>query len=237
MRRFLLVSFFFTVLSCSPEQQLAPLQYLVSEPEVINSSTPVLIMLHGYGSNEADLFSLAKKFAPDYLVLSLRGPLSTGNGGYCWFHLDFLPAQKFHYDYKAAVDAGKLVTQTIESICKKYRPDTSSIYLLGFSQGAIISYDIALRNPRLISGVLALSGAIMQETRSLSIDHKTHSGLKMFVGHGIYDDVVRFSDGKDASDFLRSKGIRDVSFHEYPIGHALGDQEIAVIRSWLAKQL
>jgi phospholipase/carboxylesterase len=67
------------------------LTYLVNQPAKKTEKVPVLIMLHGYGSNEEDLFDLAKSLDPRFMTFSLRGNFSGSDGGYCWYKLNFMP--------------------------------------------------------------------------------------------------------------------------------------------------
>ncbi len=71
------------------------LQYLVREPENITSKTPILFMLHGYGSNEEDLFSFLPTLPEDWIVVSYRAPRNSDFGGYSWYSIDFNNADKF----------------------------------------------------------------------------------------------------------------------------------------------
>ena len=61
---------------------------------------PLLILLHGYGSNEADLFCISQKFDKRFLTISIEAPNKLGNESYCWYSIDFLPNGEFKYDYK-----------------------------------------------------------------------------------------------------------------------------------------
>lgn len=65
------------------------LQYLVREPQNITPETPILFMLHGYGSNEEDLFNFVPTLPEDWLVVSFRAPKNSNYGGYVWFDIDF----------------------------------------------------------------------------------------------------------------------------------------------------
>ena len=65
------------------------LHYIIKEPKNINPETPLLVLLHGYGSNEEDLFSFVPDLPGKWLVASFRAPLSTPYGGFCWYEIDF----------------------------------------------------------------------------------------------------------------------------------------------------
>jgi phospholipase/carboxylesterase len=218
---------------CQEKESL--LEYAMELPGGKDARTPALFMLHGYGSNERDLKSLAKTIAPDFAVFSLRAPLSTSqvHGGFCWFQLEFLPEKKFRYDYSEVVRSRKLVLEFIRQTCKTHRLDTSDIYLLGFSQGAMMCYDIALSEPGLIRGVLALSGGIMEETQKIKLLPAVKS-QKFFIAHGRNDDIVSFAESARAALFLKEAGVRHIEVRAYDAPHTITQQEIAHIGAWLA---
>ena len=66
------------------------LHYLVREPQNLNSKTPLLILLHGYGSNEEDLFSFVPTLPEDWLVVSFRAPMNSQYEGYSWYDIDLM---------------------------------------------------------------------------------------------------------------------------------------------------
>ena len=84
------------------------LQYIVREPENITSNTPLLILLHGYGSNEQDLFSFAPTLPEDWLIISFRAPFNTNYEGYSWYDIDLM-------DEKIALMYRKLKNHKMQS--------------------------------------------------------------------------------------------------------------------------
>ena len=212
------------------------LAYTVQSPANKRTDPPVLILLHGYGSNELDLFSLAPEIGRNFLVFALRGPLPAGNGGFCWFPLEFLPGQKFRYNYKTAVQSREKIISFITDACREYKADIKKVFVLGFSQGAIMAYDLAVAHPGKIKGVLALSGRMMPETDELKTDRSLFAGISFFVAHGTEDNIVRYADGKNAAELIRKKGATRVKFRSYDAPHTITRQELSDIRNWLAAE-
>jgi phospholipase/carboxylesterase len=213
------------------------LNYSVHAPAVVNSKTPVLIMLHGYGSNEADLFSFASQMNSSCLVFSLRGPMPAGNNGYCWYPIDFLPNQQFRYDYKIAAVSRDKILSFISNACCAYRADSTNVYLIGFSQGAIMSYELSLFAPGKIKGVIALSGRLMPETGAIKSDPKKVQNVSFFIAHGKTDNIIRYDDGASVTKVLVSKGATDVSFRSYDMAHTITPAELGDIRQWFSEHL
>ena len=118
------------------------LQYLVREPQNITPETPVLFLLHGYGSNEEDLFSFVPTLPEDWLVISFRAPKDSSYGGYAWFDIDFNNAENF-VDENEANEAVKLVLKNIMGVTNRYGLTDNKTHLCGFSQGGMIVYSLA----------------------------------------------------------------------------------------------
>lgn len=228
----LLIHFFFT----SAQKIDTDLTYLVHEPAKKTGKTPVLILLHGYGSNEADLFDLSKVLDPALIVFSLRAPNAAGSG-YAWYNLEFLADQQFRYDYRQAQQSRAQVLSFISKACAAYGVDSSQVFLMGFSQGAILSYDIAMAAPQKIKGVLALSGRLMEESKALKTDGAKLAAVKFFIAHGYSDNVIKIADAEKAHAFLKSKKVSDLTYNAYQMPHVLNGKELNDIKSWLTKAI
>src|SRR5947208_2896743 len=87
--------------------------YTVRTPVHATARPPVIILLHGYGSDESDLFSFAPLLNPNCIVFSLRAPNEVQGSGYCWFPLGFLPRQQFSYNYAEIVASRKNILSFI----------------------------------------------------------------------------------------------------------------------------
>ena len=213
------------------------LTYSVNLPSKKTSKTPVLILLHGYGSNEADLFDLGKTMDPTFITFSLRAPNQTRDGGFCWYAMEFLPNQQFKYDYKQVIESKKKILSFISNACRTYKLDSTQIFLLGFSQGAIMSYEIALSSPDKVKGVLALSGRLLDESRLHHADPEKISKLKFFIGHGNSDNVIKIQEAEKANAYLKEKAIREVTYKAYEMPHSITGAELNDLKSWLVKAI
>ena len=197
------------------------LTYSVNLPGKISNKTPVLILLHGYGSNESDLFGLSAAIGPKFITFSLRAPNNTKDGGYCWYNLEFLSNGQFKYDYNKAKESAKKISSFISNACKVYQVDSTQVFLLGFSQGAIMSYELAFSNPKKIKGIMPLSGRLMKETKELKIDWANASKVKFFIGHGTSDNVINVEESEKVNSFLKENKVNDLTFKKYPIQHTI----------------
>jgi phospholipase/carboxylesterase len=209
------------------------LSYLVNEPAKRTPKTPVLIILHGYGSNEEDPVAMAKALDPRFITFSLRAPNTTPVGGYCWYPMEFLPDKSFKYDYEKVKESKALVLSFISNACKAFKVDSTQVYLMGFSQGAIMSYELAVSHPEKFKGVLALSGRMMPETKTMKTDWNKVAALKFFIAHGNSDNVIPITEGYIAHDFLKEKKVADLTFKNYEMPHTITGNELNDIKSWL----
>ena len=206
--------------------------YLVRPPKVVLDKNPLLLLLHGYGSNEADLFSFASELPDEYYVISLQAPHDLSYGSYAWYSINFnADASKFS-DLDEARTSRALLLTTLDELVQSYPIDKQSVTLIGFSQGAILSYAVALSEPERIQRVAALSGYLNTEIAVDGFAQNNFSGLRIFASHGTVDQVIPVEWARKAPETLAALGIRIV-FHEYPIGHGVSPQNFFDLKNWL----
>lgn len=208
----------------------ASLHYLVKHPKTENQKMPLIILLHGVGSNEADLFSFADQLPEKYLVVSARAPHTLGQGSYGWYQIDFSTGKPM-YDPQQAESSRKLILKFIEELKSKYKFDHQSIYLVGFSQGAIMSYAVGLSNPDKIKGIAIMSGRLLDETKSL-VNKEQVKSLKVFISHGTEDPVLGVHYAREANQYLKAQGLTPV-YKEYKATHTITQNMLLDLIEWL----
>jgi len=213
------------------------LEYLVRSPKIHIDNPPLLIMLHGYGSNEQDLFSFANELPDELLIISAQAPLSLGFGSYAWYtiHFNSSDASKFS-DIPEAKSALSKIDQFIDEIIEKYKVNTNKIFLFGFSQGTILSTAFALNNPDKINHVIALSGYVNPELLKENYEQQNFSSLDFFVSHGSVDQVIPVTWARNTPEFLNKLGIQN-SYQEYQVGHGVAPQNFYDLNSWIKERL
>ena len=210
------------------------LHYLIQEPKIIHEKNPVLILLHGYGSNEEDLFSFAPELPDDSYVLSVRAPYDLQPYGHAWYAIHFDADENKFSDNEQAKESVTLIAGFIDEIVKQYPIDTKNVTLVDFSQGAILSYATALTYPEKIAKVVALSGYFNQDILPEVIDTKAISHLKFFVSHGTVDQVIPVDWARKAKPALENLGL-EVEYQEYPIGHGVSPKNFFDFKNWLLR--
>ena len=210
------------------------LHYLIQEPKVKHDKNPLLLLLHGYGSNEEDLFSFATELPDDSYVISVRAPYDLQPYGHAWYAIHFDADENKFSDNIQAKQSVELIAGFIEEIVKQYPIDAKNVTLIGFSQGAILSYATALTYPEKVAKVVALSGYFNKEIMPEVIDTKAISHLKFFVSHGSVDQVIPVEWARKAKPALENLGL-EVEYHEYPVGHGVAPQNFFDFKNWLQR--
>lgn len=210
------------------------LHYLIQEPKVKHDKNPLLLLLHGYGSNEEDLFSFATELPNDSYVISVRAPYDLQPYGHAWYAIHFDADENKFSDNVQAKQSVELIAGFIDEIVKQYPIDAKNVTLIGFSQGAILSYATALTYPEKVAKVVALSGYFNQEIMPEVIDTNAISHLKFFVSHGSFDQVIPVDWARKAKPALENLGL-EVEYHEYPVGHGVAPQNFFDFKNWLQR--
>ena len=209
-----------------------PLNHLVRPNTDGNPNPPALFMLHGFGSNEADLFSFAPELPGDLFVISLRAPYELPPYGHAWYAINFEAPRGKWNDVGQAVKSRELLLETIDEAIAKYQLDRNRISLLGFSQGSILSYALALSYPDRIKSVVALSGYVDPEMLTPDYREKDLSQLQIYASHGQVDMVIPVAWAQQAADFIDSLGI-DHKYREFPVGHGVSPENLADFSAWM----
>ena len=215
-------------------QEGLALKYLVQLPSEKSVHPPLLILLHGYGSDEKDLFELRNFLPKNYIIIAARAPYELSGGGYQWYEMTNVNGI---HDGKPAelANSRKLIREFISQAIAKYSADPKHVFLSGFSQGAIISYQVGLTEPSLLRGIGVLSGTIYPSLKPLVKKNAALSKLKVFVSHGSIDDRISYTSGKAACDYIKTQGMNP-EFHTYDgMGHSISKDVLADFVKWLKK--
>lgn len=207
------------------------LKYLVKEPKVKSEKPPVIILLHGVGSNEKDMFSFADRLPEKYLVISARAPISLREHSFAWYQVEFSTGKPV-FSFEQEEKSRYMLIKFIEQLKLKYQLDEKEIYLCGFSQGAIMSYSIALTRPDLIKRIAVISGRLLEEIRPKVAANEKLKQLRMFILHGINDQTLPIDYARGASAYLKTLNITP-TYREYKTGHEINNLMLNDLVSWL----
>jgi len=211
------------------------LEYVIREPKIKLETNPLLLLLHGYGSNEEDLFSFASELPEEYYIVSARAPYNLMHGSYAWYAINFDADQNKFSDNDQAIISRDIVAGFIDELVSNYPIDANNVTLIGFSQGTILSYAVALSYPEKVQRVVAMSGYINPEILEKNYLKNSFSNLQLFASHGTADQVIPVEWGRKAKPFLENLGI-NVTYKEYPIGHGVSPQNFYDFKNWLSEK-
>ena len=193
-------------------------------------------MLHGYGSNEEDLFSFAAELPDELLIVSARAPQSLGYGSYAWYTIHFTSSEVRSSDIPEAKEAKKIIAKFIDEIQQKYAISPEKTFLLGFSQGTILSYAIALNYPEKVQKIIALSGYVNSDILPADVNTKDYSKLDFYISHGTVDQIIPVEAAHKTSSFLKQLNIKH-SYKEFPVGHGVAPQNFFEFKKWIEERL
>ncbi|MBL8172716.1 MAG: alpha/beta fold hydrolase [Acidobacteria bacterium] len=196
---------------------------------------PLLILLHGYGANEDDLFSLAPYLDERFFIISVRAPVRLGMMGHAWFNLGFTP-QGITVDPDEVEHARQVLHRFIGEAVAAYDCNPQAVYLVGFSQGAMMSLAVALTHPGSAAAVVAMSGRLLPQTWAQIQDPDGLIGLPILVAHGTQDVVIPIGHGRELRDKLGELPV-DLTYREYEMGHEVSAESLEDITRWLRQQL
>lgn len=208
------------------------LHQLVREPKIKLDKNPLLLLLHGYGSNEEDLFSFAAELPEEYYVVSVRAPYDLMYGSYAWYAINFDADENKFSDIGQAQKSRDLISNFIDVLIAKYPINSNDVTLIGFSQGCILSYAVAVSYPEKVQRVVAMSGYFNAAIATPDFEQNKFSNLKIFASHGTVDQVVPVDWARKAAPTLKELGI-DIVYKEYPIGHGVAPQNFYDFKNWL----
>lgn len=209
------------------------LYYIFKEPKIKSAKPPVIILMHGVGSNEKDLFSFANQLPDSFLVISLRAPITLGKDSYTWYHLSFENGKPISNPVEA--EASRLmIIDFINNLKNKHAFNEKRVYLCGFSQGSIMAYSVGLTVPEKIKGIAIMSGRLLEEVKPMIASKEKLKNLKVFISHGTNDNVLSISNAREANSYLKQVGI-NATYKEYPEPHTISNAMFNDMLIWLKK--
>jgi phospholipase/carboxylesterase len=204
----------------------------------------VVILLHGWGAPGDDLVPLGQVLAaPGRLLVFPEAPLVGPGGGRAWWHLDLarLQAARERGEERdlrdetpvGMADASKQVAELVVEVTRRARVAPSSVWLGGFSQGAMLSTDVALASPTSVAGLVIMSGSLMAEQTWTTRLQAMPPRFPIFMSHGRRDPVLPFR----LAEALRDRALashHDVTWIAFDGGHEIPPVVLGGVSQFLA---
>lgn len=184
---------------------------------------PLVVLLHGRGSNEADIVALADHLPDDLDYAALRAPISEG-GGYAWF---------------ANRGIGRPVAESLADTMAWFRtwldgaaPAGRPVLLVGFSGGAAFAGGLILDDPRRYAGAAILYGTLPFDAGVPTTSDRL-DGLPVLVVHGDADDVIPHELLERTWTYLHDEAGSTTTGVRVPGGHGLSGSAVSQLNRWL----
>lgn len=181
---------------------------------IVNQKTPLLIIFHGYGSNEKQIIKklINKKYFKKFFIISIRGIFKIKNytNHYCWYYMNVYNTYKEPKikNIKQVNLVECLIKSFIQQKIKKYNLNKNNIWFMGYSQGAMLCYSMAINNPNMIKKVIILSGFINTKTLHNTVNNYIKNNVSFFISHGYNDNVIPIKLAKLSLDILKKYRIK-----------------------------
>jgi len=198
---------------------------------------PTILTLHGRGANALDLLGLAPYLCKGkFLMICPQGPLETPIGpdafGYAWYPMSMGGPP----DIGAILSSRQMLQQFLDSCLERYPVDAKKLVVLGFSQGGVMAYSLALSSPERFAGMAVLSSWLPKELiPKLSVKEGVQS-LPTMMQHGTRDQLIELQRARDSVEQLRTLRV-PLTYREYDMGHEITPRGLTDLSAWLEEKV
>lgn len=196
---------------------------------------PTILALHGFGATAHDLLGIAPLVQQgEVLFLCPQGPMgiepAPGQRAYGWFPL----SGAGEIEPAALVGARGVLEGFLEDAMDSYPIDPDRVVLMGFSQGGVMAYDLALGRPERYAALVALSSWLPDAIVDGLPENDARASLVTLLIHGTKDPMISIDNARQARDKLRGLGI-EAAWGEYEMGHEINQAALRDLVAWLAQ--
>ena len=189
---------------------------------------PVVLLLHGWTGDENAMWVFASRLPKDALLVAPRGIFTTPVGGYGW-HSQISDTWPWVDDFLPTIG----LLQELMNVENFPGSDLSRLSLIGFSQGAALSFAFIMQYPYMVKSVAGLSGFLPQGAEALARNKPLHD-KNIFIAHGNQDKLVPVDKARRAVKILKSAGAK-VTYCEDDVGHKLSTNCFLGLESFIIK--
>lgn len=210
----------------------------VRPPRAPSPHPPLVVLLHGIGADERDLLPLADALDPRLAIASLRAPYEAEPMGHAWYALDWRTSPPTPRLDEAERSRAALAA-FLPEVVARLGADPARVFLLGFSQGAVMALAVALTRPDLVRGVVAHSARLLPllERPEGRASPEALRRLDVLVLHGADDDVIPVENGRAIREALAPALGDRITYAEHDAGHFVTEASLADVAAWLAVRI
>ncbi|MBK8018219.1 MAG: alpha/beta fold hydrolase [Betaproteobacteria bacterium] len=226
----------FSLIATLRPDDIAGLTYEMVQPsEALLGPPPLLVLLHGAGSNEHDLLGLTPYLDGRCCMVSVRAPFQNGAGGFAWYRTAYT-ASGAMIDEEQEAASRDVLARFVSEIVRERGAHPANVYLLGFSQGATMALSLLLSDPGRYAGAMAFGARLLPQISGRVARRDLLKGKPLLLGHGVLDDVVPVARARGVRSFLLDAGM-DLDYREYATGHDIPGAALRDAAAWLSTRL
>jgi phospholipase/carboxylesterase len=192
----------------------------------------LLVLMHGVGSNEQDLFGLARLMPPQFHVLSLRAPYVLSPDAYAWFEFQVLANGERHINEEQERESRFLVGEMIASASQQLGVAPERVVVGGFSQGGIMALSLLLTQPAKVRAAMVWHSRLLPQVVPHIAPPEAFEGKALWVSHGSADNVIAPSAAQATRELARGLPLA-LSGADFPGGHEIRPAELQGTLAWL----
>ena len=192
----------------------------------------LLVLLHGVGSNEQDLYSLCAQLPERYYVLSLRAPYRMGPGAFAWFDYSIEPGGARSIDEAQEAASRALLAQTLAAASEQLGIPPERTVVAGFSQGGAMALGLLLTQPGLMRAAIVWHGRLMDQPLAALAPADAFRGRALWVSHGTHDGVIPLAHAQAIAHHVAPLPLA-FTYREFPSEHEIRPSELAATLTWL----
>ena len=209
-----------------------PLTFL-QRPAAASTPYPwLLVLMHGVGSNEQDLFGLASHIPDHFHVVSLRAPFRMGPGSFAWFDFSIEPNGERTINEAQEAQSRALVAQAVAAASAQLHIAPERVVVGGFSQGGIMALSLLLTQPGLLHAAMVWHSRLLAQVVPLTAPAEALHGRQLWLSHGTHDNVIPIAHAHAIAHHMAQLPV-SVTFKEFPGTHEIRPAELAATVAWL----
>jgi phospholipase/carboxylesterase len=189
-----------------------------------------VVMLHGRFGDEDAMWIFKKRTPATWLKIAPRALLADPVGGFSWVYQEY----GVWPELAAFATAVTAVAHFLHALPRVYNADPEQIILMGFSQGAAVSYATAMKHPGIAKAIAGLVGFVPESCASPQ-NLAALQELPIFMAVGLNDPLIPYERSLGCADFLRQAGTQ-LDYNEYDTGHKLNAQGMRDLQEWMNRQ-
>lgn len=203
------------------------------------SAKSAVIFVHGYGANGADLLSLSDPLSPNLSRTAFYAPDAANTcpgvpGGFQWFPIPRMDGSSEKSMQSGLQQSAEDLNGFIDQVMADEGLEASAIALVGFSQGTMMSLQVAPRRAQPLGGVVGFSGRLMNPE---SLAGEVTSKMPVFLIHGDADPMVPIEHLPEADHALTEAGFEVYGFVCKGLGHSIDNEGLSLALGFLQEML